>query len=527
MAPLTDKEDAISSSSSSNPRPSPAAPFRIAIIGGGIGGIVTALFLHHFCSQKAEIEIDIYEQAPQYREIGAGIGLGVNATKLLVQIPGLVEAINTISGTRNGVWFTLRRWDDGDEIVTMGADESGKVRFAAVSRAELLDVLTKFLVSKDDGQREKARVHNGKKLRLVEDISTNGGIKMTFSDETTASADLLIASDGIHSAVRKQFVSDTALYGGKIIYRGLVPISSLAGEWPLPSYAAMWIGQGKHFLTYAIAANKMLNVVACTTKSIDEIPDLKESWSSTCDRRELEQDFGDCGDELVQKVVGLMDARVAKWRLNDRDPVEDWVFMDGKVVLLGDAAHPMVPHQSAGAGQAVEDGYILAKTLGEYLSERSENRSGRLKEWMELYQRVRLPRAQRTQETSREAGELFEMKAPGMEGKTYNERLPILVERVKDRMKWIWSEDIDAAYGKVKGEMGLVTCLEGEKNEESRVNTADTAEASNEFTSLNQGKQEGVSAEEVKVEEERKGLKEHGSKGSGWLSRLRKVCFCL
>lgn len=135
-------------------------PFNIAIIGGGIAGLTTALFLHHFCP-PGSIEINIYEQAEQYREIGAGINLGVNATKLLHQI-GLGDKINAIAGSKDGVFFTLRRWDNSEEITTIYSNDSGKIRQAAVSRAELLQVLLDAIK-----ERKAATLHTKKKCRSV------------------------------------------------------------------------------------------------------------------------------------------------------------------------------------------------------------------------------------------------------------------------------------------------------------------------------------------------------------------------
>lgn len=281
---------------------------------------------------------------------------------------------------------------------------------------------------------------------------------MTFQDGTSALADLLIGSDGIHSEVRKQFIQGRALYSGKIAYRGIVPIEKLPREtWPGRgssgdvNWAVMWLARHKHFLVFPISNNKSLNIVAFISKREDEIPDLRESWTSTCDRRELEEDFGDCED-TVQKVIRLMPQRPSKWRINDHEPVPQWTFLEGKVALLGDACHATTPHQGAGAGQAVEDGYVLSKALADWLA---GGRKSSLKEWMDLYQRIRLPRAQKVVSTSRQAGELYELESPDLADLSFDEALPTVVERLKTRMQWIWSEDLDAIYDQQRQEAGL------------------------------------------------------------------------
>ena len=117
------------------PRP---ADFRVAIVGGGIGGLTCALSLAHHCP---DIQIDVYEQAPAYKEIGAGVGIGVNAAKIL-HLLGVGKEANAISGERNGVHRSMKRWDNGDEIVTIDAGfDQGDIRQLSVHRAELLDVL--------------------------------------------------------------------------------------------------------------------------------------------------------------------------------------------------------------------------------------------------------------------------------------------------------------------------------------------------------------------------------------------------
>lgn len=284
-------------------------------------------------------------------------------------------------------------------------------------------------------------------------------MQIAFADGTTAEADLLIGSDGIHSEVRKQFISGKALYSGKIAYRGVVPFSDLPHDkWRGMSnsagqvnYAVMWLGRHKHFLVFPISRNKSLNIVAFISKREDEIPDLRESWTSTCDRRELEEDFKDC-DEIVQKIIRLMPQRPSKWRINDHEPVSQWHFLDGKVVLVGDACHATTPHQGAGAGQAIEDGYILSKALADWLA---SGRRAPLKEWLDLYQRIRLPRAQKVVRTSREAAALYEMESPDLIDLPVEEAEPIIAERLLSRMNWIWNEDLDGVYHQARQEAGL------------------------------------------------------------------------
>lgn len=139
-------------------------PFVIAIIGGGIGGLFAALSLHHQCASYGDIEIHVYEQAAEYKEIGAGIGIGVNAARLLHKI-GLGEATNNIAGNRNGVWISFRRWDNGEDIITVQVDDKKPIRQLPVQRSEFLDLLVGAVKA-----RGAAMLHTNKRCQRLEVI---------------------------------------------------------------------------------------------------------------------------------------------------------------------------------------------------------------------------------------------------------------------------------------------------------------------------------------------------------------------
>lgn len=316
------------------------ASFSVIVVGGGIGGLTMALSIaHHVPGLK---QITVYEQAPQYGEIGAGIGIGVNAGRILKRL-GIYDAANGISGNRNGIHRQLRRWDTGEEIVTVRAmDETEDgVRQLSVHRAELLDVLLAKI--KTTGC---AKLVTNKRAVEVVDTSDNEAT-VRFADGSSASANLIIAADGIHSALRQQLAKgvDTPVhYSGRIAYRGLLPLSAVADKWPYDSYAVSWLGRDKHFLVFPISQNKTLNVVAFVTKPEAELGDLRESWSSTAPRSDLEAAFAGW-EPTVQRIIRAVGPNPSKWKLNDRDLLSQWVYLGGKVVLAGDAAHAMLPHQ--------------------------------------------------------------------------------------------------------------------------------------------------------------------------------------
>ncbi|KAL9114590.1 MAG: hypothetical protein Q9227_001268 [Pyrenula ochraceoflavens] len=417
--------------------------FRVAIVGGGIGGLACALCLTY---SVPDLSIDVYEQASEYSEIGAGVSIAVNAARIL-HIIGVGDQVNAISGDHNHIHRSLRRFDNGDEIVTIPAEyeESDKVRRLCVHRAELLDVLYQEIRA-----RKCATLHTNKKCLHVED--KDEAVRLCFEDGTNASANLVVGADGIHSPIRHQFHPDKPQYSGRIAYRGLAPIKDVESFWPFPSYAVSWLAPNKHFLTFPISANKTLNCVAFVTKSEEDLGDLQESWSSRTERHDLEKEYVGW-DPVMLKVLSKIEPMPGKWRLNDHALLDEWVYLDGKVVLLGDAAHAMLPHQGSGAGHAIEDGYILGMALRDFFLHSSEP----LSVFTKLYESVRVPRAQRGQATARQAGDVYELQGPEFEGiKNFEDGLPIIRQKMTGRMKWFWGADIKEDYVQARAKAGVL-----------------------------------------------------------------------
>jgi len=235
-----------------------------------------------------------------------------------------------------------------------------------------------------------------------------------------------------------------------VVYRGLCSMLEVRPWWPFETFSVLWLAHGKHVLVYPISSNNILNVVLFVTTKKEDLDTTQESWTMIGDLDSVRRDFKEF-DTPVQRIIEHMDKNPLKWILYDRQPFKQWVFAGGKVALLGDAAHAMVPHQGAGAGQAIEDGYIIGRTIYDFLSNRSTTDKNRSQEdWLNIYQAVRLPRAEKVQATSRQAGELYELEASELKGLTYEECVPKVANILKDRMSWIWSEDIDQAYEKAK-----------------------------------------------------------------------------
>lgn len=184
--------------------------------------------------------------------------------------------------------------------------------------------------------------------RLTSEQEQGDQVVIEFEDGTSAKANLVIGCDGIHSAVRAQFTSDNPDYSGRIAYRGLVPVSEIEAWWGFETYSVTWLGKNRHFLCFPISQNKILNIVAFVAEKEENLGDLRESWTAVGKREEVFEAFN-LFEEKVQKLIRLMPDQPSKWLINDRKPLDQWVYLGGKVVLLGDAAHAMTPHQ----GQSV------------------------------------------------------------------------------------------------------------------------------------------------------------------------------
>ncbi|PSK55864.1 Kynurenine 3-monooxygenase [Elsinoe australis] len=415
-------------------------PLRVAIIGGGIGGLFAALTIQQQCQEN--VKINVYEQASEFKEIGAGVGLAVNAARLVHKV-GLGDGLNRVAGYRNGVWISFRRFDTGEDIYTVRVDDKQHIRQCPVARSDLLD-LFRFAVE----ERKAATLHTKKRFKKVDDNGDH--VVIHFEDSTTAEADVVIGADGIHSNVRNQFQQDNPVYSGRVAYRATVTISEL-DWWPFDTYSIMWNGKHRHFLVFPICANKTLNIVAFANTAAEEAKDVAESWVSTCDRKEVEDAYVGF-DSSVQRLIKLMPERPSRWKINDREPLNTWHYLNGKVILLGDAAHAMLPHMGAGAGQAIEDGWILSKALGELVNGTDRTRLHDLESCAAFYQKVRLPRAQKVQEKSRDTGATYDLKTAEMAPRSFEECIPLFAEKMSKQMKFVWEAELDQIYDDAKGE---------------------------------------------------------------------------
>jgi len=333
---------------------------RIAVIGGGIGGCTAA----HALLQKG-FDVHVYEAQPELKEIGAGVALGPNAMKALRAL-GLEQAVREVAYQRD--YQYLLSWKSG-RVISKNARADTEKRYGAagcsVHRADLLDVLSSRL--------PQAAVTLG--ARGAE-VDTHGSVAWAkFRDGTELEADAIIGADGIHSAVRASlFGADSPRFTGKICYRSVIPVDAVPGP---AVQEGTWLGPHGAIVIYGVRRGELINVVA----HHDDDTYTHESWITECDREEPIQRYAKWHESLKR----LFSASKVwyKWALYDRDPIPQWT--SGRVTVLGDAAHPMLPYLGQGACQAMEDGCVLAMAL----DARPDDVPGAL----QLYERSRRPRA--------------------------------------------------------------------------------------------------------------------------------------
>jgi salicylate hydroxylase len=310
---------------------------RIAIVGGGIGGLfaANALIAEGF-------PVSVYEQAPALGEIGAGVLITPNSARHLRRA-GLEQQIEKW-GARIGPGSQYFR-DDGTPIASVRVtDSAGWNAVFGMHRADLVDILA--------GGLPKDIIHTGHRCTGFE--QDRDGARLRFANGTSAEADIVVAADGIHSELRKYAAPPSQpVFSGSAAYRGTVPHDRVP-DWPTDRWL-MWLGKHKHFLVFPLRAGKLINFVGFTPA--DQA--IKESWSAPGDPDMLRQEFAGW-DPRIEGLLRQVQATL-RWALYDRDPLPCWT--KDRLTLLGDAAHPMLPHLGQGANQSIEDGMTLATML--------------------------------------------------------------------------------------------------------------------------------------------------------------------
>ena len=353
---------------------------RIAIVGGGLGGLGAALFL-----RRAGLDVSVYEQAPDLRELGAGIVVPPNMVRPLSELK-LADRFLTFAVRLDAAW-EFRRWEDGRVLFVQPMGEECERLYGAhcyvAHRGDLLSLFQQALPP------QLLRLDNC----CVEVNQDEHEVELTFASraglETKVRADVVIGADGIHSTVRRAVAAKIdARFSGLCVFRCLVPAKK-APKMALRPVQTLWLGPGRHFVHYPISSGQLVNVVAVVPAG-----DWRtESWTADGEISDLIREFEGWDDRLHQLIRSASETK--RWALYDRDPLEQWTV--GGISLLGDAAHAMLPFLAQGAAQAIEDAVVLAGCL------RGADRSS-ARHALQRYEEIRRPRASRVQVMSRGRG---------------------------------------------------------------------------------------------------------------------------
>ncbi|MEV8452483.1 FAD-dependent monooxygenase [Streptomyces sp. NPDC052095] len=346
---------------------------RIAIAGAGLGGLTAAAALHH-----RGLDVQVHERGEELREQGVGMHLGPNGTRLLQRL-GLGPELER-SAVRPEA-LEIRAFHNGALVARQEMGEAWQQRFGAPYYTVHRGDLHRMLASRVPA----GRVHTGRELVRYEE--TGHGVVLHFADGTDAHADVLIGADGMHSVVRRTLAGeDTPVYSGNSALRGLADAAALPALDPALMY--MYAGPGARVLLYPVAGGQQFTFVVVTPAA----EGAAESWTSAGDRTDLAAVL--TGWDPAVRALADAAGEVRRWALYDREPLERW--STARTTLLGDAAHPMLPHHGQGANQAVEDAVALAVCLQEAAPGADSTAAA-----LHRYERTRRPHTTRVQLGSR------------------------------------------------------------------------------------------------------------------------------
>ncbi len=386
----------------------------IIIAGAGLGGLTAALAL----MQRGH-KVRIYEQATALREVGAGVQLGANGTRLLISL-GLEEAMLRVICAPTAREFRL--WNTGQTWRAFDLGETSIERFGApywtVHRGDFHGVLLDAVRKADP---EAILPGHG----CVGFEQTPDSATLLLANGARIEGDVIIGADGVHSRIRQQmFGEGQAQFTGIMAWRGLVPMERLPPH-QRRLVGNNWLGVGGHVVTYPLRRGELLNFVGV----VEHDAWVPESWTEAGSREECLRDLGRWHED-VRTIINNIDIPY-KWALLGREPLEH--FAQGRVCVMGDAAHPTLPFLAQGANMALEDGIVLARLLDSALP---------VPEALQRYEQARVERTAKIVRGSSDNTKRFHNPALGSaEGAAAYVEREFEPEKVKARYDWLYEYD--------------------------------------------------------------------------------------
>ncbi|GAC21339.1 FAD-dependent monooxygenase [Paraglaciecola arctica] len=356
---------------------------KIVIAGAGIGGLCAALAL-----VRRGFEVAVYEQSPQLGEVGAGLQLSPNAMHVLQALDVADQVKAKAFRPKSAV---MRHYQTGKTYFTVPLSDTATQKYAAdylhIHRADLHSILLNAC------EKQKVSIHLD---QAVQGYQQNAqGLTIQLESGTSLVADLLIGADGIKSQVQACMLGQTpAQFTGQVAWRGVVAANKLPKGLIKPN-ANLWVGPGKHFVSYYLRGGDLVNFVAVQERTDWQ----KESWNEPGNINELRDTFDGWHPEVTELLAASEQCFL--WALFDRPPLNQWT--DQNVALLGDACHPMLPFLAQGAAMAIEDSYALAH----YLATENDTSTA-----LKAYQDLRLSRTSEIQLGARKNASLYHMSSP-------------------------------------------------------------------------------------------------------------------
>lgn len=384
---------------------------KIAIVGGGVGGVTAAIAV-----ARKGFDVEVFEQTPAIAQVGASLQLGPNALRLMDEL-GLLPALRGIGVRPEAVDFL--RWNDGSLLLHTELGEQAEAYFGAPQldffRPDLHRVLLEAL--------PPGALRLG--IRVVGVEQDDEGVTLRTEDGAAIHADVAVAADGIRSHLRQGIVGlEEPVFSGTVVYRGVVPREEIDDLHPerLNFY---WLGPYRHGVSYWISAGRLL-AVNCAVQDAEW---SRESWTLEAPSDEAAQAFEGWHPPLLERIRRTR--KMLRGAVFVRRPLEQWSY--DRVTLLGDAAHAMEPFQAQGAAQAVEDAFVLAECLAA-----ADDPVNALRR----YEQIRMNRAKDLQQSSAGAADTFYLP-DGEEQQQRDARYATLLEELPFGTRQpIWEYDV-------------------------------------------------------------------------------------